>query len=548
MKLSHIVKMIRGEKGTRVRLTVIPALGTGRKVISLVRDEIKLTANLAKAEVYNVPLNDSQTVPIGVIKLPSFYGGVDNNDDAPNTSEDVEELITKLKAMNVQGIVLDLRRNGGGLLSEAIKLTGLFIKKGPVVMVRYTDGKVRKDWDEDPNVAYEGPLAVLVSRNSASASEIVAGALQSLDRAVIIGDNSTHGKGTVQAPLPLDRGSPNFSFLRQQPKLGTVKVTNQKYYLPNRESTKKPGVRSDITIPSYNDFLPIGESDLDNALMWDRIEPADFEVDTVFNDGRGDVSDEMLATLSLLSEHRRETLPEFNYLQRNLAYFEERQEKKAYSLNLEKRRQQKEADKDFSKKMEAERDQLAKLDPFNLSEVQLDLTEENDDRHQEQLKASVLPNGMSRTNQYYQKIFYYRAENSDEIREIRVENFDYEKLENQAGEISEYVSLKIDKTIPPEVMTAVLQDFKTSDRGSEFQVENTFQSHLPEDFDQNSINEILPHFYAKLVELDPDILLERPKLDIQLRESLRVLTDWIEFENGGLSYKSVAQMVDKDNS
>jgi carboxyl-terminal processing protease len=143
-------------------------------------------------------------VLVGVVELPSFYGGITGDSSAPSTSADVEELLLKLQALGAEGIVLDLRRNGGGLLSESVRLTGLFIEEGPVVQVRHLNGRVRTDSDTDPRVVYTGPLVVLVSRNSASASEITAGALQALGRAVIVGDRTTHGKGTVQQPVPLN--------------------------------------------------------------------------------------------------------------------------------------------------------------------------------------------------------------------------------------------------------------------------------------------------------------------------------------------------------
>ena len=204
MKLRKIVDLIRGEKGTKVTLTIVPARvtdGSVHKEITIERDVVKLNSARARAAIYEVPGADGVISPIGVITLPSFYGlsGEDDptGEEHSSATQDVAELIKRLEAAGIKGLVLDLRRNGGGLLSEAINLTGLFIDKGPVVQVKSFTGEVQVDSDEDIPIRYSGPLAVLVSRFSASASEIVAGALQNYGRA-IVGDRSTHGKGSVQ--------------------------------------------------------------------------------------------------------------------------------------------------------------------------------------------------------------------------------------------------------------------------------------------------------------------------------------------------------------
>jgi len=205
MKLRKIVDQIRGDKGTIVRLLVQPADATDssvRKEIVITRDVVKLDSARARAAVFQVPGAGGKLVPLGVITLPEFYGPADDGDtdsDKTSASEDVAKLIVDLKQSNVQGIVLDLRHNGGGYLSEAIELAGLFIHKGPVVQVKGYDGEIQVDNDKAENLSYDGPMACLVDRFSASASEIVAGALKDYGRAVIIGDSSTHGKGTVQA-------------------------------------------------------------------------------------------------------------------------------------------------------------------------------------------------------------------------------------------------------------------------------------------------------------------------------------------------------------
>lgn len=378
MKLTKIVKKIRGKQGSVVRLLVRPAEGdpSDRKTVILVRDEIKLTANLARAEVFQVPVGNT-TVPIGVIDLPAFYGSGKPGAEEPSTTHDVEELISKLKAMGVEGIVLDLRRNGGGLLSEAISLTGLFIPDGPVVQVRDVLGKVQGWSDEDSRVVWDGPLIVLVSRFSASASEIVAGALKNHGRAIIVGDEETHGKGTVQAVFEMNRSN----FLASvKPKKGAAKVTVQKYYLPSGTSTQIKGVSSDIVLPSINEHLPIGEGDLPNALVWDAINSLDWEYSTDFEQDGMPVNQHLLKSLRERSLNRQGALEEFSYLKSNIDWFREKQEQEEYSLNLETRLGIRAEDKVFRDSMEESLRDLAEMN-FDSEEVLLRVTEEQNAEH-----------------------------------------------------------------------------------------------------------------------------------------------------------------------
>ncbi len=354
MKLRRIVDMIRGQKGTKVDLTVLSGEetdATKTKVVTITRDVIKLNHARASASIHEIPAADGSLVPIGVIGLNSFYNLANESDTEGlrgSASRDVAELIGKLKQSGIQGLVIDLRRNGGGLLSEAIELTGLFIEQGPVVQVRDTLGRLSVDSDTNSAVAYDGPLAVLTSRFSASASEIFAGALQNYGRAIIVGDSSTHGKGTVQAVLEMK------NYLRSPPpRTGAAKLTLQKYYLPNGASTQRKGVVPDIALPSIDDYLPIDrESDLPHALMWDEIKSTPFTGQPL--------PKSVVQPLLNASLERQGSLEEFQYLNRNIDWFRQKQAQKAVSLNLESRRQEKQLADDFRKAMDAERERLAR--------------------------------------------------------------------------------------------------------------------------------------------------------------------------------------------
>jgi carboxyl-terminal processing protease len=358
MKLRKIVDQIRGPQQSKVTLLVQPANATdpaARRAIVITRDIVKLNSARAHAALFQMPDAKGVTVPLGVITLPSFYGPSETEKpgaDTTSATHDVAKLITQLVQAGAKGLVLDLRRNGGGFLSEATQLTGLFIKQGPVVQVKNYAGEIQIDQDEASDLAYDGPLAVLVDRFSASASEIVAGALQNYGRAIVIGDSSTHGKGSVQTVLEMKNLVPQL--MRMPVKTGATKITVQKYYLPSGASTQLKGVVPDIVLPSIEDFLPIGESDLPHALVWD-------EIPSSFFDGHP-LDAQLVNSLRHKSLERQTKLEEFGFLKRNVEWFKSRQEQKLIPLNLEVRKAQREADAVFRKEMNALKLELAKHD------------------------------------------------------------------------------------------------------------------------------------------------------------------------------------------
>ncbi|MBD5779493.1 carboxy terminal-processing peptidase [Pelagicoccus sp. NFK12] len=369
MGLRKIVDQIRGEKGTKVTLTIIPSDATDdsvREDVVIVRDEVHINSSRATGKIFDVPDGKGGNSPIGVIDIPTFYGGdeyIENGQRyTTSVTADVEELVLKMKAEGVQGIVLDLRRNGGGLLDEAIKMTGLFIRRGPVVQVREKSGYVVSHMDRDPKVAYSGPLAVLTSRYSASASEILAGALQNYGRSITIGNSSTHGKGTVQQVFSLDQ-----YVLRKElanDRAGAAKLTIRKFYLPNGFSTQRKGVVPDIQLHSMEEVTAVGEADLPESLSWDYIKPVARFVEMTLKNS-------LLETLTMNSEQRAETLEEFSFLQKRLDWFAEREERKQISLNLEQRKIMMEQDEAFLDAIKEEQRKLAEKN-YEFTEVKLD--------------------------------------------------------------------------------------------------------------------------------------------------------------------------------
>ena len=269
MRIREAVSYIRGPKGTEVRLTILRPDGS-RLVIPIVRDVVKIEETYVKSTILEGKNGDR----VGYIRIPSFYrdfSGGRAGEPARNVTDDTRRELYKLKKEGVSSLILDLRNNGGGSLSDAVDVSGLFLPGGPVVQVKNSQGMIRVLEDEDSNVSYAGPLIVLVNQFSASASEILAAALQDYGRALIIGGAHTHGKGTVQALVDMNRNLP-LLHLKKYADLGALKVTIQKFYRVNGGSTQYRGVIPDVILPSMLDYLETGEQYMDNSLPWDQVE------------------------------------------------------------------------------------------------------------------------------------------------------------------------------------------------------------------------------------------------------------------------------------
>ncbi len=278
LRLDKVVEKVRGKKGSQVRLQVIPADATDpskRVIISLTRDEVKLKESEVKAELIHVLGTENKDETFGWLTIPAFYSEMDRHGapDAKSTTKDVRLLLSRLKKENIQGLVIDLRRNGGGSLEEAINLTGLFIGAGPVVQAKDSNGNITVSFNHEPTLLYDGPMIVLTNTLSASASEIFAGALQDYHRAVIVGDQRTFGKGTVQTVLDVGKFMPLFQGSQEA---GSLKLTIQKFYRVSGGSTQHKGVLSDIVLPSITDTSDIGEGMLPNPLIYDEVDPQPF--------------------------------------------------------------------------------------------------------------------------------------------------------------------------------------------------------------------------------------------------------------------------------
>lgn len=318
MRVDDAVRYIRGKKGTEVRLTLKKS-DTSQKVISIIRDKVQLDASYAKGSVLK---HKDLDFKVGYIYLPKFYRDFSGKDKDRNCTADVRLEIERLKKAGVEAMILDLRNNGGGALEDARKMSGLFIKKGPIVQIKSHTGNIDVLKDDDAEVVYGGPLIIMTNRFSASASEILAGALQDYGRAIIVGGEYSHGKGTVQAVLDLNRGPLVAMFGKS---MGALKVTIQKFYRITGASTQFKGVTPDVILPDPMAYTKSREQDLDKALPWDQVAPKKFEPWKMeFN----------IPLLKKRSAQRVKASERFQKIIKSVAYFSKRREDTKLTLNL----------------------------------------------------------------------------------------------------------------------------------------------------------------------------------------------------------------------
>ena len=363
-RIDDVVDLIRGKKNTTVRLEIIPGNSPDNhqsKVIAIVRDTVKLEDQAASKAILDLS-HAGQTFKLGIIDIPKFYIDFEaasrGDPDYRSTTRDVLKLIKELNSESIDGLIIDLRDNGGGSLREVNELIGLFIKQGPTVQVKNTSGRIYITKDEDADMTYKGPLAVLVNRLSASASEIFAGAIQDYRRGLVIG-TQTYGKGTVQAMMPLNHGQ--------------ITLTQQKFYRVSGNSTQNRGVIPDIELPSLYDISEIGENTLEKALPWDFISPASYQPLSDFS--------ALIPELQQLHKKRAANDPDFKYLIETNKLLAERRQLKELSLNEDIRKKERDALESRQLALENER-RKAKGEKIieNLDELDKEKDDENGEK------------------------------------------------------------------------------------------------------------------------------------------------------------------------
>jgi carboxyl-terminal processing protease len=358
MRLNRVVRLIRGKLGTKVRLKVLRETGE-TVMIELRRQTIELKSSEVKGEIiqtneFGVPGSASLKGRVGVINIPSFYrdfnGAQEGKDDFKSTARDVSKVLTEFKAKGgVDAVMVDLRMNGGGALSEAIEVTGLFIDKGPVVLVKESNDHIKSNDDEDEGAECPYPLVVVCNRLSASASEIFAAAIKDYGRGIIVGDTTTHGKGTVQNVMPVSSNMFGRLSASSSPKRGALKLTINQFYRVNGDSTQNRGVESDIVLPSLIDHMDLGESFLDNALAFDHIDPVP-HMRYAF------VNSQIVSTLRENSQRRIAIDPKFQQTLKDIDRYVARKNRKTVSLNEDTLKRERDEDK-AAKEVEKEEEE-----------------------------------------------------------------------------------------------------------------------------------------------------------------------------------------------
>jgi carboxyl-terminal processing protease len=361
-RLDEVVDLIRGEKGSTVKLEIIPATAKSEsetRIVSLIRDTVKLEDRAAQKKMLELDV-EGKARKFGVISIPTFYadyqGKQTGNSDYKSTTKDVMQHIEELKTQGMEGLIIDLRNNGGGFLEEANSLVGLFIESGPTVQVRYANGKIDEIRDTRRGVFYEGPLVVIVNRLSASASEIFAGAIQDYERGIVFGER-TFGKGTVQALQPLDRGQ--------------LKITQAMFYRISGQSNQHSGIVPDVTVPSLIDAEEIGESALENALPASNIRPASFS-------RQGDIS-RYINYVRAAHDKRMAQDPEYVFLKEKRALLDETRDIQSISLNLKTRQEEKAQFEARRLQLENTKRKALDLEPLKNYEELAAITGENDE-------------------------------------------------------------------------------------------------------------------------------------------------------------------------
>jgi carboxyl-terminal processing protease len=521
LRLREIVKRLRGEPGTRVRLSVRSEDEEIVRTVDLVRRRIAVESARASGLVFD--LGDTpKGGKAGVIVLPSFYGErTESGGVETSAADDVAEILGKFKEQGVGGVVLDLRDNPGGRLDEAVRVAGHFIDHGPVVLLATGEGgpgtKPAVQGDETRGLAWAGPLVVLTSARSASASELVAGALQAYGRAVVVGAERTFGKGTSQLVMPLREAAERMGVAAGE-HFGVVRVTGQMFFLPNGASTQLRGVVPDIVVPFVSGAADEGEAGLKGALPWKELAVPDFAVarKAAVPEGVG-LGEETRARLIAAAEARERELPEFAWHRRRMAWHRARWAGGAVSLNLERRRAAKEAIDAERRAIVEERQALAReLDfPWTVTELDAVVAQQSAEAEAAGSRAS-----------YRRGLFRTRDAGGGRWRELRVGELDFEYLaeerEELAAALAEAAGASVDaRGFQAACLAAQEEEY---DRAGVF--ERRIAALTGIEAGTDGARAVLEALFARVVDMEPRLAGRPAHLDVTLREGLRVVLEW----------------------
>ncbi len=520
-RLSELVELIGGAVNTPVTLGLRPQ-GTDQTIsLTLNRARVEIASDHAQGAVVTVPGPDRARL-IGLLTLPSFYGTSGEGASPASVSRDARELLTQFAARRVEAVVIDLRGNRGGLLPEAVQLTGLFQRGGPAALLRGLNGKVDEMRADNSTVDFTGPLVVLISHVSASASEAFAGALQCYRRAIIAGAATTFGKGTSQDFVDLRKLSPGPTAARDN--WGTARVTRQFFYLPDGRSPQRSGVAADIVLSGFPESAPT-EKDLPHALPPEAVashlpaEPAA---------GTARVTPELLADLRAASRARQESLPEFALQRRAIAWHARRSAPAELSLQLDLRRRER-ADEDAARQaLFMEGRALTETQAYAVTAVDLPLVAENNRVHQAALRSRTLADGSTCLNRFCWNVFYYQPRPDEAAREIRIDSLDFEGAEAIREPLAQAWSQASGHPLSLDQVATILSDLSRR-RGNIVDPPDypaIFRRQTGAEIDPHALAAGMDAFFRTAIEFDREARHDGLGLDIPLRESLRIAADW----------------------
>jgi carboxyl-terminal processing protease len=523
LKRARIQSLLAGPENSRVTLVVQPASGGEPKPVTLSRAKVSLVTQRARGAIVGVP-GGKEPVRIGLLRVPAFYGPSNDGRDGAGVSADVAEILAGFAAADVQGVVLDLRDNPGGRLDEAVALTGLFIRQGPVAYVRGQGTKPVAMTDSNSSVAQSGPLVVLTSPGSASASELVAGALQHYHRAVIVGAEQTFGKGTAQDYIDLRQTK--MASVHDREIWGTLRVTRQYFYFPSGRSPQREGVHSDIVLPGAVELDRHGEKRLPHALPTEAIQPTAQDEGAV--EGLAIASKALLSRLRESTARRVETEPEFKFERHRLALLQASAAPREFSTNLaqcERNYAEKEAE---ISALTNEQRALQSVVSYSSTEIVLRLAAEHRARHQAAL-AQRLRLAHAAVNSFIGDTFYLGSGPDASIQELRTHRVGFYHLAGEVEPLAAAWRAGSGTAMDAETLTGILRTLAWRGREDYDTVAELFRQRSKAPLTPAALAAGLDAFFAKAISLDPDGADDSPRLDVPLRESLRLAAEWVQF-------------------
>jgi carboxyl-terminal processing protease len=518
-RLERVTELLRGEPGTRLRVAYRRGVQGDRCELEVTRKRTVLPAQRARGALVTVPSERGSARRIGWIELPDFYASEEGGEKS-SASADVRELIDQLKAQGAEGLVLDLRRNPGGAMNEAVALSGLFIPGGPVLMTKTTDGKIAEESAPVATPAWSGPLTVLVTRSSASASEVFAGAMRFHHRAIVAGSDRTFGKGTVQSYIDLNR-SPAHSGMKLP--WGTLRVTMQRFYFPDGKSPQRIGAAADIVLTTAIDPAEKSEQDLPHAL------PSDTVPRTTAASMGGEVavvSDDMLETLREKSVARQRALSEFELFRQGEELMREHTRKKEFSVNLALERHERDAWEAKAGALLANLRALSAASGFTQQSIEIAAVRKTLDAHLAWTGQRRPADGDAKSGWLRSSHFFVESDDG-RLGEVSLGEIDFRRYLSNADELAASFRERSGMTMPVEVMSRVLRALSAQENLDETGLLTELALRC-ERATPVSVRRGAEGMLQKIVTLEPGMLVGRSVLDVVAREGIRLTADWAE--------------------